>query len=116
MSLLVILAGSILILGCEEQQQDSRRIRLIADENLKLKEQVKSCNQQIAKLQETIAEYEQKEQKRADSEKELGNSVIKLLQENDAATKEIEKLTAENLELKAKLDEFESADAEGDSP
>ena len=107
---LVVLAVSTLILGCEEQELGSgRRIRLIGDENLKLKEQLKICNQHIRKLEEVIAEYENHEQKRGDSEKEMGDMVLKLLQDNDAAVKKIEKLTDENLQLKARITELESA-------
>ena len=110
------LAVSILILGCEEQELNSRRIRLVGDENIKLTEQLKSCNQQIAKLQETIAEHEKKEQKRADAEKNMGNSVIKLLKDSDSAAKQFEKLTDENLRLKARLAELESTVIERDNP
>ena len=107
---LAVLACAILLFsGCEEENHLSqRRIRLVGDENLKLKEQLKICNQQIAKLEEVIAEYENQEQKRGDSEKEMGDMVLKLLTDNDAAAKKIERLTNENLQLKAGIAELES--------
>ena len=115
---LAVLAVSILFLGCEEQNHLSqRRIRLVGDENLKLKEQLKICNQQIQKLEEVITKYETEEQKGVDTEKEMGDMVLKLLRDNDAAGKEIEKLTDENLQLKTRIAELESALARsGDQP
>lgn len=110
---LAVLAVSILFLGCEEQELGSRRrIRLVGDENLKLKEQLKICNQQIEKLKEDITYYEEEEQKRADAEADTGNLALKLLKDNAAATKETEKLFLENLQLKARIAELESAPAQ----
>ncbi len=116
---LTVLAGAILLFSaCEEENYFSqRRIRLVGDENLKLKEQLELCNQQIRKLEEVIAEYETGEQKRADAEKDMGNMVLELLKDSGAAGKEIEKLTDENLQLKARIAELESALARsGDQP
>ncbi len=116
---LTVLAGAILLFSaCEEENHFSqRRIRLVGDENLKLKEQLKICNQQIRKLEEVITEYETEEQKRADTEKETGGMILKLLRDSDAAGKKIEKLTDENLQLKTRIAELESALARsGDQP
>jgi len=115
---LAVLAVSILFLGCEEGNHLSqRRTRLVGDENLKLKERLELCNQENRKLEEAVAYYEEEEQKRADTEKEMGDMVLKLLKDKDAAGKEIEKLTDENLRLKTRIAELESALARsGDQP
>lgn len=111
---LAVLAVSILFLGCEEGNHLSqRRVRLVGDENLKLKEQLELCNRKNRKLEEVIAEYETEEQKRADTEKEMGDMVLKLLKDNDAAGKEVEKLTDENLQLKTRIAELARS---GDQP
>lgn len=111
---LAVLAVSILFLGCEEENHLSqRRVRLVGDENLKLKEQLELCNRKNRKLEEVIAEYETEEQKRADTEKEMGDMVLKLLKDNDAAGKEVEKLTDENLQLKTRIAELARS---GDQP
>jgi len=115
---LAVLAVSILFLGCEEGNHLSqRRTRLVGDENLKLKERLELCNQENRKLEEAVAYYEEEEQKRADTEKEMGDMVLKLLKDKDAAGKEIEKFTDENLRLKTRIAELESALARsGDQP
>jgi Spy/CpxP family protein refolding chaperone len=105
----VVLAASIFFLGCQEQSLTSqRRYRLVGDENLKLKEQLKLRDNQIAKLEEVIAEYENEEQKRADVEKKSGEMVISLLKDNDTLRKKNDKLTDENTQLKVRINELES--------
>ena len=112
--LLTVLAGAILFFsGCEEQELGSRRrIRLIGDENLRLKKQLKQLNDKIQKLEEVIAEYEKEEQRRADTEMNTGNLTLKLFKDVAAASKEKEKLAAENLQLKTRIAELESEFAE----
>jgi peptidoglycan hydrolase CwlO-like protein len=113
--LLTVLAGSILLFsGCEEQELGSRRrIRLVGDENIRLKKQFKQLNDKIQKLEAVITEYETEEQKRTDTEKETGDIILKLLRDSDAAGKEIEKLTDENLRLKTRIAELAES---GDQP
>ncbi len=108
--LLTVLAGAILLFsGCEEQGlRSERRTRLVGDENLRLKKQFKQLNDKIQKLEAVITEYETEEQKRADAEAKTGGMILKLLRDSGAAGKKIEKLSAENLQLKAKIAELES--------
>ncbi len=104
-----VLAVFVLVSGCEEQGLNStRRSRLVGDENLKLKKQLEVRDREIQKLKEVVAEYETESQKRADGEKEAGEMILKLLRESGVAGKKIEKLTEENLQLKAKIAELES--------
>ena len=114
--LLTVLAGAMLLFsGCEEQELGSRRrTRLIGDENLRLKKQLELRDREIQKLEEVIAEYEKEEQKRADTEANTGNLTLKLFKDVAAASKEKEKLAAENLQLKTRIAELESELAESD--
>ena len=116
--LLTALAVLTLIPGCEEQGlRSGRKTRLVGDENLKLKKQLELRDREIQKLEEVIAEYEKKEQKRAGAEADTGNLALKLLKDVATASKEKEKLAAENLHLKAKIAGLESELAEsGDQP
>ncbi|MHC4325792.1 MAG: hypothetical protein ACYSUX_16100, partial [Planctomycetota bacterium] len=93
---MAVLAGAMLLFsGCEEQELDSRRrIRLVGDENLRLKKQLELRNREIKKLEEVIAEYEKEEQKRADVEEEAGNLSLKLFKDVAVAAKETEELSA----------------------
>jgi len=116
--LLTVLAALTLIPGCEEQGlRPERKTRLVGDENLKLKKQLELCDRKIQKLEAVITEYEQEEQRRADAEEDTGNLTLKLLKDVATASKETEKLSAENLQLKAKIAELESELAQsGDQP
>jgi hypothetical protein len=116
--LLTALAVLTLIPGCEEQGlRSERKTRLVGDENLRLKKQLELRDREIQKLEEVIAGYEKEEQKRADAEEDTGNLALKLLKDVSVASKKIEKLSAENLQLKAKIAELESELAQsGDQP
>ena len=86
-------------------------------ENLRLKKQLELHDREIQKLEKVIAGYEKEEQKRADTEADTGNLALKLLKDVAAASKEIEKLSAENLQLKTRIAELESELAQsGDQP
>ena len=117
--LLTVLAGAILLFsGCEEQGlRPERKTRLVGDENLRLKKQLELCDREIQKLEKVITEYETEEQWRADAEEDTGNLALKLLKDVATASKEIEKLSAENLQLKTRIAELESELAQsGDQP
>jgi cell division septum initiation protein DivIVA len=104
-----VLTVSILISGCEESNLTSqRRARLVGDENLKLKKQLKPCNQKIQELKEIIAEYEREDQKEYDAQRETSGLTLKLMKNLTDSTKKIEKLTDENLQLKTRIQELES--------
>ena len=106
---LAVLAVSILFLGCEEQDLVSkRRTRLVGDENLRLKKQLKVCNLEIQKLEEVIAKYEKEEEKRFAQEQKTSSLAVDWFKGMNNATKKIEKLTDENLRLKTRIAELES--------
>ncbi len=116
--LLTILAALTLIPGCEEQGlRSERKTRLVGDENLKLKKQLELRDRKIQKLEKVIAEYEKEEQKRFDQEQKASNFALDLFKKTTVSAQEIEKLTNENLQLKARIAELESELAQsGDQP
>jgi cell division septum initiation protein DivIVA len=104
-----VLTVLILISGCEESNLTSqRRARLVGDENLKLKKQLKLCNQKIQELKEIIAESEREDQKEYDAQKKTNGLTLKLMKNLTGFTERIEKLTDENLQLKTRIQELES--------
>ena len=104
-----VLTVSILISGCEESNLTSqRRARLVGDENLKLKKQLKLCNQEIQKQKDLVAEYEKKEQKEYDAQRKTSGLTLKLMKNLTDSAKAFEKLTDENLQLKTRIQELES--------
>jgi hypothetical protein len=104
-----VLTVSILISGCEESNLTSqRRARLVGDENLKLKKQLKLCNQEIQKQKDLVAEYEKKEQKEYDSQNKTTGLVVELMKNLTGSAEGIKKLTDENLQLKTRIQELES--------
>lgn len=88
--------------GCEESEGAlSRRARLVADENLKLKEQLRACRAEVQQQQQLLAESQKtSEQIAADS----GEANIKLLKALGELGKQVETLSAENQRLKAQLE------------
>ena len=117
--LLTVLAGAILLFsGCEEQGlRSERKTRLVGDENLKLKKQLELRDREIQKLEEVIAEYEKEEKRRFGQEQKSSNLALDLFKKSTVSAQEIEKLSAENLRLKAKIAELESELAQsGDQP
>jgi hypothetical protein len=116
--LLTALAVLTLIPGCEEQGlRSGRKTRLVGDENLKLKKQLELRDREIQKLEEVIAEYEKEEKRRFGQEQKSSNLALDLFKKSTVSAQEIEKLSAENLRLKAKIAELESELAQrGDQP
>ena len=100
-----VLTVSILISGCEESNLTSQRqARLVGDENLKLKKQLKLCNQEIRELKKILTEYEEE----YDAQEKAGDLAFKLMNDLADSAEEIDKLTDENLQLKTRIQELES--------
>ncbi len=111
-----VLTVSILMSGCEESNLTSqRRARLVGDENLKLKKQLKLCNQETQKLKKILTEYEKifteykkEEKKEYDTQKKADDITFKLMNNLADSAEKIEKLIDENLQLKTRIQELES--------
>ncbi len=80
----------------------------MGDENLKLKKQLKLCNQETQELKKVLTEYEKEVQKEYDAQKKAGDLNFKLMDNVADSAEKIEKLTDENLQLKTRIQELES--------
>jgi chromosome segregation ATPase len=104
---LVALTLSTLISGCEESNLTSqKRARLVGDENLKLKKQLKLCNLEIQKLKKDFAEYEKELQ--TSSLKQTEDTSGTLLKMLAGTSKQVQEFTEENKQLRNKIRELES--------
>ena len=120
----VLIAGIIIVLtaGCAPQEPMSVKMgRIVAAENLKLKEdlrqrdlEIESLNeihqQQIDKLEKTIAEYKEKvrtwqEESRQNVRKQVEDVVDNLVARNSILQREIEALKEENKRLQKELEQ-----------
>ena len=98
--------GILLLTGCQESEGNQiRKARLVANENLELKELLGEKDQQIEGLKKQIEDMEIKSAK---EHEEFGNLTLKTLQmlaesenQNQALTLEIEQLSEELEKLKA---------------
>ncbi len=92
--------------GCEESNLSNRRARLVGNENLKLKKQLKLCDEEIEKQKDLLAQC-QKE--KAEIDKQAGDTGIKLLKILGDTSKKVDELTEENQKLKETIKELEAA-------
>ena len=120
----ILIIGIIIVLtaGCVQQDPMSVKMsRIVAAENLKLKEdlrqrdlEIESLNeihqQQIDKLEKTIAEYKEKvrtwqEESRQNVRKQVEDVVDNLVARNSILQREIEALKEENKRLQKELEQ-----------
>ncbi len=106
--LLVLGAGAVITLsGCREESGDTtlRRARLVGNENIELKKEIKLRDKEIERQKQLAG------QDRADwaKDKELsGDNMIKMLKHLSESSKQVITLTAENTQLKEKIKELEA--------
>ncbi len=106
--LLVLGAGAVITLsGCREESGDTtlRRARLVGNENIELKKEIKLRDKEIERQKQLV------EQGRADRAKDkdlTGNNMIKMLKHLSESSKQVNALTAENAQLKEKIKELEA--------
>lgn len=116
---IVVVLSIVVFAGCQQSQQEqatdiSRRDRLIATENLNLRNELARCQDEIEN-QKTLLRQCEEEKEQADQQ---ANESIKWLMDelpeellNDAA-----KLTEENANLTARIAELEGALKQANSP
>ena len=105
-ALFILLLSLPLLTGCQESRSGQiRRARLIADENLELKKELKQKDEQIADLKKQI---EQIEAKIAEERKKFGDMTLKTLQILAESEKKNQALTAENQKLKEELEKLKA--------
>ena len=102
---LILAAGlSILVSGCNEADQSgNRRARLVGSENLQLKKQVKSLNEETKTQKGLLAECEKE---KAAIKKLADDAAISMLTMSLNTNKKNEALTKENEQLKAQIEKL----------
>ena len=90
--------------GCQEQANlsDNKQVRLVANENLELKELLKEKDQEIQRQKDLVSKGEKENQKLQAQSLKAGDSFITMIQE---ATKMLQE---ENKLLKERVKELES--------
>ncbi|MHC5199328.1 MAG: hypothetical protein ACYSO1_04335 [Planctomycetota bacterium] len=105
-TVLIVLLSVPLLIGCQESRSGQiRRARLIADENLELKKELKQKDEQIADLKKQIEEIEAKI---VEENKKFGDMTLKTLPFLAESEKKNQALTAENKKLKEELAELKA--------
>ena len=96
--ILIVLLSVPLLTGCQESQAGQiRRARVIANENIELKQELKEKDEQIADLQKQIEEMEAKS---AEQDKKFGETTLKTLKMLSESEVKYQALSAENEKLK----------------
>jgi hypothetical protein len=117
----ILLAVSLILAvfaGCQQSEQKqtsgiSRKDRLVANENLGLKDELAQCQKELANQKNLV---EQCRQEKDAAEQQAGENIKWLLDELPAdLLKQVETLTKENEELSKKLEELQRASKPAES-
>jgi hypothetical protein len=101
MVLAALLTNLPFITSCKESDNaDNRRAKLVANENLELKKQLELKEKEIQKQKRLLA---QSEEDRAKETEQVGDSLIKLMQQLVTIGEENQQLTAKIKELEEKI-------------
>jgi hypothetical protein len=93
--------------GCREESgnRSFRKARLVGNENIELKKQLKQRDKEIKRQKQLVAQYRANPTK----DQELAaNNLITMLQHLVESNNQIKALTAENTQLKEKIKELEA--------
>ncbi len=102
--LFISVLGVLLMSGCQESESTQiRRARLIANENIQLKKQLKEKDQQIEELKKQIEELIAKSEK---EQEQFGNTTLQTLQMLGETENRNQALTLENEKLKEELEKL----------
>lgn len=96
----------LLLAGCQKSEANQiRRARVIGNENLQLKQNLKEKDQEIEELKRQIEEIEAK---RAEENEQFGNTTIKTLQMVADTENRNQALALENEKLKEELEKLKA--------
>ena len=106
----ILLIAFVSLAGCEDSvQTDTTQARLVANENLQLKDQLKECNDQIQAQKEVT---EQCELEKGEQSRQSGESMRKLLVMLAESETKLKECRAENAALKEQIKPLESQQAD----
>ena len=104
--IVISVLGILLLTGCQESEASQiRRARVIASENMQLKQDMEERDQQIEELK---AQIEALEVKNAKEHEKFGNTTIKTLQMLSETENRNQALTLENEKLKKELEKLKT--------
>ncbi len=97
--------------GCREQSNQAlvRQARITGNENIELKEQIKTCRQEIEKQKGLLLQYQQDSGKARQTAGENSLRLLKMLAKDSEQTDE---LIAANKRLKAQLKKLQAQPAQ----
>jgi uncharacterized protein YlxW (UPF0749 family) len=111
---IVLAVSSVLVIfaGCQQSQQKqtsdiSRKDRLVANENMGLKDELAQCQKEIETQQNLVKQCRQEKET---AEQQAGENIKWLMDELPTdLLKQVETLTKENEELSKKIEELQKA-------
>ena len=109
--LLLFGTGAVISLsGCREESGDMslRRARLVGNENIELKKQLKLRDEEIEHQKQLVVQCRKE---RAKDKKLSGDNAVKLLKHLSESGKQVTALRAENKQLREKIEELEAKSA-----
>ena len=106
---ILFLAVSALIPGCEEPDlADTRQARLVGNQNLELKKQLKLCDQEIQRQKDLLAKCKEEKEKEISEHQKSGQVILQTLQNLAHTDSQVEELTEENELLETRIQELEA--------
>ena len=107
LTIVLMILGLGLLIGCQEQNESDivKKARLVGQENIELKKQVKKQDQAIQEQKDLL---EQCRQEVIKGQEESTDTGAKLLEIASNSANETENLRIENEKLKARVQELES--------
>ncbi len=107
LTIVLMILGLGLLVGCQEQNESEivKKARLVGQENIELKKQIKQQDQEIQKHKDIL---EQCRQEVAAGQQQSADTSSKLLEVVGNSLKDADAVRAENEKLKARIQELES--------
>jgi len=111
--ILVIIAVTasclIFVTGCEEQQTiKDKQARLVANQNLGLKKQLQEKDAEIERQKGLVVDCQAAIEEQKKAHEKSAEGVIDIIKSVSEQSAQIEQLTAENKQLKAKIAKLEA--------
>jgi len=104
----VIVPCLVFVTGCEEQQPiKDKRVRLVANQNLELKKQLLEKDAEIERQKGLVADCQNAKEEQKLAHDRSAEGMLNIMKSISQQATQVEQLTAENEQLKAKIAELE---------